>query len=134
MSEQQHFSDLFITSAVISGPIIDEVDIGPCVNMEYSNCVMKRDVEDIRFNADSNIEERKEPYSDDELDLIYRNSIVYIEEDEYYERTSRIQMQKEMELYWERCYEEELEYENFLKEEEDRNVKLESYIGRANRR
>lgn len=134
MSEQQKFNDLFITSAVITGPIVDGVNFGPCVNIEYSNCVMKNsEIEDIRFDNQFDIEERKEPYCDEELNEIYFNQKALYEEDLYYERTYSQQMEKERQLYWEQLYQNEEEYIEFMKQEEDREIELECFIGKLNR-
>jgi hypothetical protein len=128
MSEQQQFSDLFITSAIITGPIVQNMLFGPCVNEEFSNISLKKDM--LQFDNDSNIEERKEPYSDEELNDIYNNSRVQEEEYNYYERTSNIQMQKEIEQFWENMYLEDLEYQRFLEEEEKKERRLEYYMSR----
>lgn len=129
MSEQQHFSDLFITSAVITGPIVDNVLFGPCVNKEYSNLYMKNyDKEDIQFDNDINIEERKEEYSDEELNYIYNNSKIQAEEDAYYDCGRQIYLERE--AYWQKMYLEELEYKKFLEEEEEKEARLDYLISK----
>ena len=134
MSKNLEINDQFITSAVITGPIVDGILFGPCVNKEYSNCKIKNyDTNDIRFDVEFDIEERKEAYSDEELYDIYRNSKIQNEEDEYYDRTASEEIQKEMMSYWDEMYEEEQEYLRFLQEEEDREIRLEHFIGVKNR-
>lgn len=131
MSEQQHFSDLFTTSAVITGPIIDDIMFGPCVNEEYSNYSMKNyERDDLQFDNDFDIEERKEPYSDEELYNIYRNSKIQAEEDEYYDCSRQIYLERES--YWQQMYLEELEYQTFLEEEEAKEIKLMKFIKHNN--
>lgn len=131
MSEQQHFSDLFITSAIITGPIIDDILFGPCVNEEYCNHYMKKyDKEDIQFDNDFDIEERKEEYSDQELSDIYNNSKIQAEEDEYYDCSRQIQLERES--YWQQMYLEDLEYNKFLEEEEEKEIKIDYAISKIN--
>lgn len=129
MSEQQYFSDLFITSAVITGPIVDNILFGPCVNNEYSNLYMKSyDKKDIQFDNDFDIEERKEEYSDEELSCIYNNSKIQAEEDIYYDCSRQIYLERES--YWQQMYLEELEYNKFLEEEEEKEIKIDYAISK----
>jgi hypothetical protein len=116
---------------VITGPIVQNIAFGACVNEEFLNYSIKEYNKDIiQFDNDFNIEERKEPYSDEELNDIYFNSRAQAEEDDYYERTSNDQMQKEMEQYWEQMYLEELEYKKFLEQEEKQEIRLEYFMSR----
>lgn len=132
MSEEQHLSDLFTTSAIISGPTVEGIKFGACVNEEYKTPSLNFNVlNNIRFDMNSNVEERMEPYSDEELDYLYRNSIIQLEEDEYYERISSAEMNKQREAYWEEMCREEEEYRRFMEEEEQREADID-YMSRFN--
>jgi hypothetical protein len=59
------FSSIYITSACISGPIIDGIFIGPCVNEEYDNGSLKV------FTGNDDFDELDDDEFDDEIDYHY---------------------------------------------------------------
>ena len=143
MSELNNFNNQYITSACISGPIIDGIKIGPCVNDEYNNNILKEyKLENMRFDVAYDIEERKEEYSDYELDSIYNNPSIREAEDQYYENDLRNSLnsywkslaEDEEQLYFDMMAKEEEERMKFLQEEEEEAIRYERFIGIVSRR
>lgn len=138
MSELNNFNNQYITSACISGPIIDGIKIDSCVNDEYNNNIMKEyKLENMRFDVAYDIEERKEEYSDYELDSIYNNPSIREAEEQYYEndlRISNLLAEAEYHNWCEMMEREQEEREKELREEEEEAIRYEKFIGIVSRR
>lgn len=142
MSDLNNFNNQFITSACISGPIIDGIEIGPCVNDEYNNNILKEyKLDNMKFDVAFDIEERKEEYSDYELDSIYNNPSIHEAQDQYYENDLRNSLnsywkslsEPEDLAYYEMMAKEEEEREKELREEEEEAIRYERFIGLVSR-
>lgn len=138
MSDLNNFSNQYITSACISGPIIDGIKIGPCVNEEYNNNILKEyKLDNMRFDVAYDIEERKEEYSDNELDSIYNNACMCEIGNQYFENNMRNSLNSfwnsfidaEDLAYYEMMAKEEEEREKELREEEEEAIRYERFIG-----
>ena len=144
MCDQNNFSNLFITSACISGPIIEGIEIGACVNDEFNNNQMKEHkLDKMRFDIAYDIEERKDDYSDEELNSIYCNPELIEAEDRFYDNIFRERMhsywsslmeQEDYEDYCRQMEREEEEREAFLREEEEEAINYERFVGIVSRR
>lgn len=143
MSDTNNFNNLFTTSANVTGPIIDGIKIGPCVNDEFNNIILKEcKLNNMRFDVAFDIEERKEEYSDYELNSIYNNPIVREAEDQYYENELRNSLnsywktlsEAEDQAYYEMMKREQEEIEKELREEEEEAIRYERFIGIVSKR
>lgn len=121
---------MYITSACISGPIVEGINYGPCVNEEYINNDINEQIEKIRYDIECDIEETKHEYSNEELNAIYKNNYSQIfnrdTENQDIWRNLDFEMEKEYLLMMEKDMREQ---ELFEKEEEDYYVALERCIG-----
>lgn len=127
---------IYITSACISGPIVEGINYGPCVNEEYNNNDYNEQIDKIRYDIECDIEETKNEYTDEELSKIYKknysqlfNHDIDIDNDYIY-RNLDFEMEKEYLLMMEKdMHQQEL----FEKEEEECQDALERCIGIGNR-
>ena len=113
------------------------------MNDEYNNNILKEyKLENMRFDVAYDIEERKEEYSDYELDSIYNNPSIREAEDQHYENDLRNSLnsywkslaEDEEQLYFDMMAKEEEERMKFLQEEEEEAIRYERFIGIVSRR
>lgn len=133
---------MFITSACVSGPIIEGIQVGAAVNSEYSGNLMKiYELDNMRFDLTFDIEERKEEYSNEELNGIYNNKNIQEQENLYYEKEMRNNLNSywkstiddEEQGYWDLMAREQEEREKELREEEEEAIRYEHFLGKIHK-
>lgn len=134
---------IYITSECVSGPVVEGINCGPCVNQEYFNF---DDIYDynyeqrdrMRFDVEYDIEETKHEYTDEELKTIYDKNYSQLsnyDSDNENDKNSvwrnlNFEMEKE---YW-LMREKDMEEQKIFEEEENRyQMELERCIGIKNR-
>ena len=127
--------NLYINSACVTGPTIENLMVGPCVNEEYLEPQFEDSDEKFNERIDQMLREEEDLY--DEMIAADRlNDVDYYEHQEnylkYFGDTERQRKQQlyEMALHeWQERENEEETYGEFLKRIEDEYQDLEGYFG-----